>query len=195
MNQPLWPQRLSENLKRIVGDKISRQVMAGCENLTDLKEKALWSKKTMAKLDELVPDENTRYEIMAGCCCFCADEIIEQLRPEYRKSQDIDKLLVKMYKNPFYVRPIRKGDTIFLTKAPRDPDNYQKAKTAEEKRFHYCHCEYARASEGGLSPTFCYCGAGWYKNIFEGILERPVKVSLVKSVMQGDDICQVAVHL
>jgi len=190
-----WPERLSKNLKRLAGEDIEKQVMEGCERLSTLEEKALWAKKAIEKLDELVPDEITRHEIMAGCSCPCfPGERIAELRSVYKKSKDIDELLGKMYKNPFYVKPIREGNTIYFTKAPYDSEKFKQAKTQREKRFCYCHCEYARAAKDRISVTFCYCGAGWYKHILEGILEKPLKVTLAKSVLQGDDICQIAVH-
>ena len=46
-----------------------------------------------------------------------------------------------------------------------------------------------------LSPTFCYCGTGWYRRPWEGILDQPVRVELVQSLLKGDDVCQVAIHL
>lgn len=46
-----------------------------------------------------------------------------------------------------------------------------------------------------LYPTYCYCGAGFYKGIWEEILKKPVKVEVLKTVMKGDDICQIAIYL
>ena len=46
-----------------------------------------------------------------------------------------------------------------------------------------------------LSPTYCYCGAGFYKGLWEGILQKPVMVEILESVMKGDDVCKIAIHL
>jgi hypothetical protein len=100
-----------------------------------------------------------------------------------------------MYKNPFYVRPKKEGNVIYFTKVAHDIEGFNKAKTAEGKRYCYCHCDYIKAATEPISATHCYCSAGWYKRIREGILERPVRVELIKSVMQGDDICQFAVYI
>ena len=59
----------------------------------------------------------------------------------------------------------------------------------------YCHCEQARARVGDISVTHCYCGAGWYKNIMEGILGRKVSVEVVESILQGGKACVIAIHL
>lgn len=64
------------------------------------------------------------------------------------------------------------------------------------KRKHCCHCPLVRNHLGeGISPTFCYCGSGWYRQQWEGILGKPVKVEILKSLLKGDDICQFAIHL
>jgi len=171
-------------------------VMAGCEGLDSFQEKAEWVRGAIDRLDQLVPDQETRMSIMTRCSCPCFDtESIAKLRDEYRRSKDIDKILELTYKNPFYVKPVRDGNAILLTKAPFDAEKHQQANTDKERRFHYCHCEYAKAAIEKISPTHCLCGAGWYKHIFEGILERPVRVEVLESVMQGDDVCRIAVHI
>ena len=71
----------------------------------------------------------------------------------------------------------------------------EKAETAAEKRRAYCHCNMIKNHLDEMNATFCYCGAGWYRQLWEGILERPVRIELVKSLVKGDDVCQVAIHL
>jgi predicted hydrocarbon binding protein len=46
-----------------------------------------------------------------------------------------------------------------------------------------------------ISATYCYCGAGYYQGIWEEILQQPVEVELLESVLQGDQVCKVAIHL
>jgi predicted hydrocarbon binding protein len=46
-----------------------------------------------------------------------------------------------------------------------------------------------------LSPTYCYCGAGFYQGIWEEILQQPVQVELLESVLKGDDVCKIAIYL
>lgn len=68
----------------------------------------------------------------------------------------------------------------------------------QEKRQYYCHCPRVRdALKTGvtISATYCYCGAGFYKGIWEEILQEPVEVEVLKSVLKGDQVCTIAVHL
>jgi predicted hydrocarbon binding protein len=46
-----------------------------------------------------------------------------------------------------------------------------------------------------ISATYCYCGAGFYKGIWEEILQEPVEVEVLESVLKGDQVCTIAIHL
>jgi len=68
----------------------------------------------------------------------------------------------------------------------------------EKKRALYCHCPRIRdvlKTSQTIPPIYCYCGAGFYKGMWEEILQEPVEVELLESVLKGDDVCKVAVHL
>ena len=131
---------------------------------------------------------------MSKCSCACFDDRFLEFREKYKETGDIDQLLEMMYKNPFFIKPRREDNTIFFTKAPHQPDEYKNATTDEERRKYYCHCEYAKGSTGDISLTHCYCGAGWYKNIMEAILEKEVEIEVVESIMRGDKHCVIAVN-
>jgi hypothetical protein len=66
------------------------------------------------------------------------------------------------------------------------------------KREMYCHCPRVRdAIRNGqaLPETYCYCGAGYYKGIWEEILGQPVEVEVLESVLGGGNVCKIAIHL
>ncbi|MBU7032677.1 MAG: hypothetical protein HXS53_09110 [Theionarchaea archaeon] len=46
-----------------------------------------------------------------------------------------------------------------------------------------------------ISPTFCYCGAGWYKTLWEGVLDKPIDIEVLQSVIRGDECCEFAIYL
>ncbi len=46
-----------------------------------------------------------------------------------------------------------------------------------------------------LSRTYCYCGAGFYKGIWEEILQVPVEVEVLESVLAGGEVCRIAISL
>lgn len=197
MGNPAWARKLSESIERYLGKAIMSEIMTNSGKFEALDEeaRAAWIKEAMDKLDARVADEETKIKIMTECSCQCYDEHIEEFKKEYRKHGDIDRLLEIMHGKVFLVKPVRDGDIVYVTKAPRFPEEHRNAKTAREKTYFFCHCNHAKAAKGRISPTYCLCGAGWCKKIWEGALERPVKVDILKSVLQGDHVCQFAVHL
>ena len=46
-----------------------------------------------------------------------------------------------------------------------------------------------------IPVIYCYCGAGFYTGIWEEILQKPVKVEVLESVLKGDDVCTFAIYL
>jgi hypothetical protein len=93
----------------------------------------------------------------------------------------------------------REGNRVIATKMPYDWVGYWGDENPERRRFHYCHCPRVRdvRKKGGepISETYCLCGGGFYKSIWEHILDKPVTVEVLQTVMQGNPVCQFAIHL
>jgi hypothetical protein len=51
----------------------------------------------------------------------------------------------------------------------------------------YCH-EHRRRE-------YCNCSVGWQTHMFETLFERPVEVTIVKSIQRGDETCEFCVKL
>ena len=68
-----------------------------------------------------------------------------------------------------------------------------------KKRYYYCHCPWVREAlkeeDQPVSPIFCNCSGGYYKNYWEAVLDHSVKVELLESVIKGDSVCKFALHL
>ena len=111
-----------------------------------------------------------------------------------------DDLFAAIVRRGWGLAGIRHGDTIIATKIPKSGFlvEYMQEADPEKRRQYYCHCprirEALRTSET-ISATYCYCGAGFYKGIWEEILQKPVEVEVLESVLHGDDVCRIAVHL
>ena len=92
--------------------------------------------------------------------------------------------------------PVREGNVLYATKNPRDPRGVEEANTEAERRTASCFCPIIRHKlDNGMPVQYCYCGAGWYRQQFEGIFEKPVRIEIVKSVLRGDDVCRFAIHI
>jgi len=202
-----WLGYLAEGLKEEAGDKAQECVMAGSDAIleeTEISKRVAWMKEAMERLDDAVPDPAARCRIVSGCAHRFPEVLIDEMRRAYQEAGSIDELLASMGRDrpkdglpgPDY--PKRVGNTIYEAKLPRDPKGYKNAKNDLDRRISYCYCPTLRtAMRAGeaISTTFCNCGAGWFLQKWEGILGKPVKVELIRSVLKGDDLCEVAVHL
>lgn len=159
---------------------------------------------------------------MTGCACQYPTEGLQEARQEYERSGDIARVhgLLRtrfrgflqetlgldedtaegVLRRGWGLAGMLDGNRIVATKIPKSGQltEYLQESDTDRRRQLYCHCPRVRgALRTGvrLSPTYCYCGAGFYQGIWEEILQRPVEVELLASVLQGDEVCQVAVQL
>jgi hypothetical protein len=220
----VWQSKFSDALQEIVGENMRKEIMKGSQDLTDRSpndEVVRWSQNAIEHLDQLV-EENERIEIMTRCACHYSADELEPIRNEYQNNKDIDQAIAMLQSqfeaflknflkldNELIEEIVRKGwgsagvrldNRILATKIPKSGSlfEYMQEKDPKKKRALYCHCPRIRAILGSnetISSTYCYCGAGFYKDIWETILQEPVRVELLESVMTGGDVCQVAIHL
>ena len=218
-----WLAKFSRCLQEIAGKKIREEIMKGSEDLSDTssqEEVITWSQKAMEKLDSLVDEK--KIDIMTGCACQYPVSDLDEIREIYEEKKDIDAVhcmlqekFVSFLKDTlglddeligviiikgWGLAGVKKGDTIIATKIPKSGylTQYLEEENPQKKRALYCHCPRVRgAVQSGteISSTYCYCGAGFYKGIWEYILQRPVRVEVLQSVLQGDACCTIAIHL
>ncbi len=219
-----WLAKFSGGLDEIAGEEIRREVMQGSEALSSdssRDEVIAWSRMAMERLEARV-DEEGRKSIMTGCACHYPRSGLQDVRKEYEATQNIDvahrmlqeqfetflrntlelgdELFAEVVRRGWGLAGIKQGDTIIATKIPKSGYlvQYMQETDPEKRRQYYCHCPRVRdALKAGvtISPTYCYCGAGFYKGIWEEILQEPVKVEVLESVLKGDQVCTIAIHL
>jgi hypothetical protein len=193
----------------------------GLSSHSSREEVIAWSKEAMERLDALV-EEKDRKEIMTGCACQYPKSDLREIRRRYEITRDVDlvhrmlqaqfeaflkdslqlsdKLIEEIVSRGWGLAGVKKGNTIIATKIPKSGYliEYMNEADPERRRQYYCHCprirEVLQTSET-ISPTYCYCGAGFYKGIWEEILQRYVEVEVLETVLKGDEVCKIAVHL
>jgi hypothetical protein len=219
-----WLYKFSMGLKQIAGEDIEKEVMEGAEALDSHSPREVviaWTREAMERLDSLVA-ESDRRAIMTGCACQYPKDALLGLRKTYEETEDL-ALVRGMLQEQFesLVRDtlrlgedlvkdvvgrgwgsagVLDGPTVVATKIPKSDHllDYLRENDPAKRRQLYCHCPRVREtlkSSVTVSPTYCYCGAGFYKGIWEEILGEPVEVELLETVLQGDEVCKFAVHL
>ena len=180
-----------------------------------------WTQMAMQRLQALT-DEPTQQRILTGCACHYPTAELAEIRAQYTETGDIDlahRMLQAKFKR-FLVEElalsnaqadevirqgwglagIRQGRTIVATNIPKSGNfhAYMAEPDPDESRRLYCHCPRVREAlerDETLPTLYCYCGAGFYKGIWEEILQRPVDVDVLETVLSGGDVCRVAVYL
>lgn len=202
-----WNSLLVENMIRELGAEQQGKIMEGLQAIeieTPLEQKFEWLIGVLHKLEN-VTDESQRYNIISGCAHFFPEEMVIELRQVYEKAREnthtlieaIDKTLEFMASHKGWGSlPIRKGNVLYTTKSPANPKAFVEARTHLERIKAYCFCPIIRNFlDQNVSVTFCNCGAGWPKQLWEGVFRQPLRIVLVKSLTKGDEECQFAVYL
>ena len=219
-----WLAKFSHCLEEIVGKEIREAVMKGSAELSsqsDRQEVIRWSKAAMERLDTLVKEDKKR-SIMTGCACQYPKADLQDLRAQYAATGDVDlvhstlqerfesflrntlqldeALIADIVSRGWGLAGIKTGNRIMATKIPKSGFlvDYMQETDPAKKRQIYCHCPRIRdvlKTSETISPTYCYCGAGFYKGVWEEILQKPVQVEVLETVLAGAEVCKIAIHL
>lgn len=209
-----WLYKLRYGLRKIGRNDLYEKAMLSHQ------ESIEWSDQLMDILNkELTEDEVA--EVMCSCACLAPKDYLKTLRDEYLKTKDlkhVHQLLqqyfeksITTYKNlnedqlkyivdrDMGMAGRLEGNTITAVKIPKDFHEYFQTEDPVKKRYHYCHCprirEALRDEDKPVDKNYCYCGAGFYRDIWEFILQHPVKVRIVESLLQDDEHCKIKIYL
>jgi len=173
------------------GEEMRKKVMEGSgqmtEQMDDSEEIAVWVKGAMGRLDALV-DEETRIQIMENCGYKCAETnrgAMDEAIARRRKYKNVDEFLEAEQQNPAKgTKLVREGNVLYQVYRPQELGVK-------------CYCSLVRGltADESLSLTYCHCSKGFVKKLWEAVLERPVEVELVRSVISGAEECRFVIHL
>lgn len=219
-----WQDKLGNAVTEHAGENSRTAVLEGGEEISDnsaARERLVWTCQMLERLEQSV-DLAARQDILTDCHCSYPLEDLLDVKMAYRVHGDIDQvlnMLVEKFEGFLrnsleleeeLIKTIldqgwglagrREGNTIIATKIPKSGylREYFEEEDPIEKRRLYCHCPRVRDEVGSdpkLPMEYCYCGAGFYKGIWQEILGQPVKVEMLESVMRGDSVCKIAIHL
>ena len=183
---------MAQCVEHFAGKKVAAKIMEGSEQITaktDTKEIAVWVKAAMEKLDASV-EEPTRVQIMQNCGYSCAEKnskVIQRALARRKKYANVNDFLAAEQQKPMKgTRLALEGDIVYQFYTPQ-------AFTRPMR----CYCGLLRdlPNEETVSKTYCNCAKGFIEKYWEKVLEKPVKVDLLQSVVAGDKECKFAIHL
>ncbi len=178
-----------------------------------------WTIAAMERLQEHV-DEETAKKIMVDCACQYSKPMLQEMKEAYAENGDLeevhamlqaqfevfleevakfdDTVIDEIISRGWGAAGILKDGKILATKIPKSGYllEYLNEPDPEKRRQLYCHCPRIRdilKTDDELDPIYCYCGAGFYKGIWEEITGQSVDVEVQKSVLKGDDVCSILI--
>ncbi|MBN2394332.1 MAG: hypothetical protein JXR84_26600 [Anaerolineae bacterium] len=177
---PFRPKVFQDNVAGHVPDATEEALAQACVDyatLTTPLQRARCIKDMMDALDQAV-DEPTRQAIMQACGRQCiGNSTLNKVRKLAKATSGLDDLLAQL--NQAHIgggQLHREGDVIHGT-------------------YTRCYCGSVNKTKEPLSASYCQCSCGWYRQLFETLLERPVTVELVSSIIQGDESCRFLIHI
>jgi len=223
--EKFWLNKFSNCLDEVAGEEARKDVMTGSEQLSDASSREdviNWSNQAMERLSSLV-NEEMQIDVMTGCACNYPQSQLHEIREKYEQTKDInlahqmlqkqfesllkdtlklnEDIIKKIIKKGWSSAGVKEGNVIIATKIPKSAyiKQYFETSDPDEKRAIYCHCPRVRdalkSSIKNLPEIYCYCGAGFFKAIWEEILQKSVKVKVLESVMKGNQVCKIAIYL
>ena len=191
--KPRLTHTVMDRLECMVGKAQCKSILSGC--LHGLK-------------DEWFLDEKKKYEECGNIDAYLerkrTDFIaeLEKLRDEgglYFTQEITDEVIGHVKSHPEVSGGVRDGNIIYETKIPYMTKEYLVETDERMKRYYYCHCAWVRESlrtgDVNVSPTFCYCSAGFHKKPYEVIFGQPLKAEVIDTVLDGGMCCKFAIHL
>lgn len=182
-------ERLEENLDEKTCHKILVSNLHGIpkESYKGQREKFLKAKN----VDEYLKERNAAFV-----------KTLEKHREEKTLfyTQEIDDEVIEHVKsNPQIEGGVRKGNIIYAEKIPYMTKLFLHETDEKLKNYYYCHCSWVREAlktgETKVPAKFCKCSAGYYKNQWDVILDQPIEVNVVETILDGDPRCLFAIHL
>jgi predicted hydrocarbon binding protein len=147
------------------------------DTLTTSTQTARWIGSMMEDMAVEISADNARV-VMETCGQHCIGiSILENARMLQQDSRDIDELLDKLNYAHIGGGKLRREENIIYA-------SYDK-----------CYCGSVSKTRQPISTIYCHCSCGWYKQLFESILNKPVKVELLDSIVHGADLCQFIIHI
>jgi predicted hydrocarbon binding protein len=152
--------------------------MESCGQITSSaspKKKAKFAKCLMDNFEKHFP-ENVRIKVMENCGRSCIGATIIQKAKKIKKNAKNLKELVDGFNKQHIGGGKLKleGNKIYAV-------------------YDRCYCGMVNKAKEKFSSTYCNCSRGWLLELFEKVFEKPVKIDLIESIIQGAKTCKFAI--
>jgi hypothetical protein len=174
--------RIAKKIEAEAGLEVLRDVMRDVDEFTQTRnsaDKSAWVGKLITRLEERLGREKT-IVIMQKCGLMCCG-VTSRKRVKQLMSEcgSVEELVEKLNKAGLGGGRLRMKDDNTIVGG-----------------YDRCYCGLVKhTKEPFPADTYCWCSTGWYKQLFETALGRPVEVELVQSITSGADTCEFVIHV
>lgn len=148
-----------------------------------------WIKNMIDHIDELI-DEETKIKLLNACgrsCYIRAVGIADENKPT---QEQCDQFFKYLEGQDFKIERGEKSTIIYYGwQGKQNPWGLS-------LKEGYCLCPIVESDVPGLSPSFCYCSAGYVREIIERYTGKTVKrVEVLESLKMGGKDCRFKVEM
>jgi hypothetical protein len=212
--EAIWRERVKSSLSQ----NSERRVLAALESINDLN--AIGYTKELISLFRSELSLNSTRNVFCDSACHMPHEYLESIRNHYKETKSIEEAHVQLQRVFKESIKLNKGLTdnevdkilnegmgaagllnnsiITATKIPSMYREYYSTSEPNLRKSFYCHCPRVRsllAENKNLDSVYCYCGGGFYRDIWEYITGEDVKIEVIKNLFDGDDVCQFEIRI
>lgn len=135
---------------------------------------------------------------------ICDEEGVKEFARLNREKKDFygqeitDEVLEFIKQNPNMLTAKRTGNKLYTMAFPNNLKGYISATDEKMKRYHACHCPFAKESilsENVVSSALCNCSLGHVMNCYEEFMGRELKGKVIRSVLNGDLTCEYEIEI
>lgn len=157
------------------------QVMKGAGKFDELSSsaKADYIRDMVNRMKQVIGVTKTR-KILVSCGMMCCGithrKLAKQLMQESKSIKDFISRINKRHIG---------GGRLKLQGANTITGGYDR-----------CYCGIVSKTRTSFPDLiYCHCSTGWYKQLFETALSRPVKVKILKSIISGAKTCEFVIKI
>lgn len=175
-----WFEGFSNVVSEQLGKPIRDEILDKCKNcqkVSNDSEMAVCVKEVMDRFDNTVKDENKRHNVMETLGNYCVQNMLKTAEEVKEQSESVEEIVKNLN--------IKFGAELFRLDGNKIHSTLNRC---------FCHWGVKETKEP-ISITYCHCSLGWMKTLFKTLLDKPVEVDLIQSVITGSDSCKFIIHL
>lgn len=173
--------RIVKKMLSKVGLSTTEKVMKDVHGFNDLNQpaKADYVREMVKRMKKVIGTEQSK-EILASCGSMCCGITTRKAVIKTKQaSKSLKEFIQELNKHHIGGGRLKLKDKKTITGG-----------------YDQCYCGMVSKTRTRFPDlTYCHCSTGWYKQLFETALQKPVKVTIKKSIICGAKTCEFVIKI